>query len=312
MPDRVLITGGAGFIGSHLCEHFLDRGAEVECLDNFLTGSRDNVAHLADNPAFQLVEHDITTPYFPATAPTLVLHFASPASPPQYLANPIHTLKVGGLGSLHALGIAKASGARFLLASTSEIYGDPTVSPQPETYWGNVSSTGPRGVYDEAKRYSEAITMAYHRAHGVDTRIVRIFNTYGPRLTPGDGRAIPNFMSQALSGAPLTIYGDGSQTRSFCYVDDLVQGIAVLIERGGAEPVNLGNPDERTILELAELIIDVTGSDSKIGFEPLPEDDPKVRCPDITLARDLLGWEPAVSLEDGLGRTLEWFRSELV
>jgi dTDP-glucose 4,6-dehydratase len=312
VPDRVLITGGAGFIGSHLCEHFLDRGAEVECLDNFLTGSRDNVAHLADNPAFQLVEHDITTPYFPATAPTLVLHFASPASPPQYLANPIHTLKVGGLGSLHALGIAKASGARFLLASTSEIYGDPTVSPQPETYWGNVSSTGPRGVYDEAKRYSEAITMAYHRAHGVDTRIVRIFNTYGPRLTPGDGRAIPNFMSQALSGAPLTIYGDGSQTRSFCYVDDLVQGIAVLIERGGAEPVNLGNPDERTILELAELIIDVTGSDSKIGFEPLPEDDPKVRCPDITLARDLLGWEPAVSLEDGLGRTLEWFRSELV
>lgn len=311
MNERVLITGGAGFIGSHLCEVFLDRGAEVFALDNFLTGSRANVAHLADRPSFHLIEHNIVEPFVPDPQPTHVLHFASPASPPQYLANPIHTLKVGGLGTLHALGIAKAAGARFVLASTSEIYGDPEVSPQPESYWGNVSSIGPRGVYDEAKRYAEALTMAYHRAHGVDTRIVRIFNTYGPRLAPGDGRAIPNFISQALKGEPLTIYGDGSQTRSFCYVDDLVRGIVALMDKGPAEPVNLGNPDERTIMELAQLVLAATGSSSAIEHLPLPQDDPKVRCPDIGRARDLLGWEPAMALEDGLARTVDWFRSEL-
>ena len=309
MPERILITGGAGFVGSHLCEFFLARGDEVECLDNLLTGSTGNIAHLRENPAFTFVRHDITTPYFPSVQPTLILHFASPASPPQYLANPIHTLKVGGLGSLHALGMAKATGARFVLASTSEIYGDPDVSPQPESYWGNVSSTGPRGVYDEAKRYSEAMTMAYHRAHGVDTRIARIFNTFGPRLSPGDGRAIPNFMSQALKNEPLTVYGDGSQTRSFCYVDDLVAGIVALIEKGTSDPVNLGNPDERSILELAQAILALTGSSSTIEMQPLPQDDPKVRCPDITRARTTLGWEPLVALEEGLERTLGWFRS---
>ena len=308
MTDRVLITGGAGFVGSHLCEHFLGEGYEVECLDNFITGSAANVDHLRADVAFELTEHDITTPYLPAKAPDLVLHFASPASPPQYLANPIHTLKVGSLGAMHALGIAKATGARFVLASTSEIYGDPTVSPQPESYLGNVSTVGPRGVYDEAKRYSEALTMAYHRAHDVDTRIARIFNTYGPRLAPGDGRAIPNFISQALAGEPLTIYGDGSQTRSFCYIDDLVAGIAALIEKGGPDPVNLGNPDERTIAELAQLIIELTGSSSPIERRPLPADDPKVRCPDISRARELLGWSPKVALDEGLERTIDWFR----
>ena len=311
MTDQVLITGGAGFIGSHLCDAYIADGAEVYCLDNFLTGSRANVAHLNDNDSFHLIEHNIVEPYFPEVAPTHVLHFASPASPPQYLANPIHTLKVGGLGTLHALGIAKATGASFVLASTSEIYGDPEVSPQPESYWGNVSSVGPRGVYDEAKRYAEALTMAYHRAHNVDTRIVRIFNTYGPRLAPGDGRAIPNFISQVLAGEPLTIYGDGSQTRSFCYVDDLVRGIIALVEAGPAEPVNLGNPDERTIAELARLVLEATGATSSIEHRPLPTDDPKVRCPDITRARELLGWEPEVTLEDGLARTVEWFRTEL-
>ena len=309
MAERVLITGGAGFLGSHLCELFLGRGDRVICLDNFLTGSRDNVAHLMDDPAFELVEHDITIPYFPETAPTLVLHFASPASPPAYLANPIHTLKVGSLGTMHALGIAKAAGAVFCVASTSEIYGDPEVSPQPETYWGHVNTIGPRGVYDEAKRFAEAATMGYHRAHDVDVRIARIFNTFGPRLAPGDGRAIPNFMSQALAGEPLTVYGDGSQTRSFCYVDDLIAGIIALIEHGDAAPVNLGNPDERTILELAEKIIEVTGSDPGIEFRELPIDDPKVRRPDVTRARETLGWEPKVPLEEGLTRTLEWFRT---
>jgi dTDP-glucose 4,6-dehydratase len=308
MTERVLITGGAGFLGSHLCERFLERAAEVECLDNFLTGSPDNVSHLVDQPGFSLVRHDVTKPYFPDEAPSAVLHFASPASPPAYLANPIHTLKVGALGTLHALGIAKDTGARFLLASTSEVYGDPEVRPQPESYRGNVSITGPRGVYDEGKRFAEALTMAYRRGHAVDTRIVRIFNTYGPRLAPGDGRAVPNFVSQALAGEPLTVYGDGSQTRSFCYVDDLVDGILALLDSGEPEPVNLGNPDERSILELAELVIAATGSDSEIVFEPLPEDDPRVRCPDITRASDVLGWAPSVSLEDGLARTVAWFR----
>jgi dTDP-glucose 4,6-dehydratase len=306
--QRVLITGGAGFLGSHLCERFLSRGAEVVCLDNYLTGSMANVQHLLDQPGFVLVEHDITKPYFPDTRPTHVLHFASPASPPAYLANPIHTLKVGGLGTLHALGLAKDAGATFLLASTSEIYGDPEVRPQPESYRGNVSTTGPRGVYDEGKRYAEALTMAYHRGHGVDTRILRIFNTYGPRLAPGDGRAVPNFISQALAGEPLTVYGDGSQTRSFCYVDDLVDGILALLFSGEHEPVNIGNPDERSILDLAHLVLEATGSSSEIVFEPLPTDDPKVRCPDISRARTVLGWEPRVSLEEGLASTVEWFR----
>jgi len=309
VTERVLITGGAGFIGSHLCDAFLARGAEVWALDNFLTGSRANIAHLVDSGSFHLVEHNIIEPFFPDFEPTHVLHLASPASPPQYLANPIHTLKVGGIGTMNALGIAKAAGARFLLASTSEIYGDPTVSPQPETYLGNVSSVGPRGVYDEAKRYAEAMTMSYRRAHAVDTRIVRIFNTYGPRLAPGDGRAIPNFVSQALAGEPLTIYGDGSQTRSFCYIDDLVRGLVALTDSNEPDPVNLGNPDERSIAELARLVLEVTGSDSKIEHRALPVDDPKVRCPDITRARTLLGWAPKVGLEDGLARTVEWFRS---
>ena len=309
MTERILITGGAGFLGSHLCERFLGEGAEVVCLDNYLTGSRANVAQLEGRPGFTLVEHDVTKPYWPDEPPTSVLHFASPASPPAYLANPIHTLKVGGLGTLHALGIAKDAGASFLLASTSEVYGDPEVRPQPESYRGNVSTTGPRGVYDEGKRYSEALTMAYRRGHGVDTRIVRIFNTYGPRLAPADGRAVPNFISQALSGEPLTVYGDGSQTRSFCYVDDLVDGIIALLRSGEPEPVNLGNPDERSILDLAKAVLVATGSDSEIVFEPLPVDDPKVRCPDITRARAILGWSPKVTLEDGLERTVEWFRA---
>jgi dTDP-glucose 4,6-dehydratase len=309
MSERVLITGGAGFLGSHLCDRFLNQGADVWCLDNYLTGSFANVAHLVEHPRFRLVEHDITTPYYPDAVPTAVLHLASPASPPAYLANPIHTLKVGGLGTLHALGIAKACGSVFLLASTSEVYGDPEVRPQPESYRGNVSTTGPRGVYDEGKRYAEALTMAYHRGHGVDTRILRIFNTYGPRLSPGDGRAVPNFISQALAGEPLTVYGDGSQTRSFCYVDDLVDGILALLGSGATKPINVGNPDERSILELAELVLEVTGSDSEILFEPLPVDDPRVRCPDITRARRLLGWAPKVGLEEGLARTVEWFRA---
>jgi dTDP-glucose 4,6-dehydratase len=309
LAERVLITGGAGFLGSHLCERFLREGAEVTCLDNYITGNQANISHLSGEPGFTVVDHDITKPYFPASRPSAVLHFASPASPPAYLANPIHTLKVGGLGTLHALGIAKATGAAFVLASTSEVYGDPEVSPQPESYRGNVSTTGPRGVYDEAKRYAESLTMAYHRGHGVQTRIVRIFNTYGPRLAPGDGRAVPNFISQALSGQPLTVYGNGSQTRSFCYVDDLIDGILALLRSDEHEPVNLGNPDERSILELAHAVIDATGSSSEIVFEPLPTDDPKIRCPDITRARQILGWAPKVSLEQGLARTVAWFRS---
>jgi dTDP-glucose 4,6-dehydratase len=306
---RVIVTGGAGFLGSHLCERLLGDGHEVECIDNFLTGSPANVAHLEDDPRFTLVEHDITRPYVPETPPTAVMHLASPASPPAYLANPIHTLKVGSLGTINALGIAKAFGARFFLASTSEIYGDPEVHPQPESYRGNVSTTGPRGVYDEAKRFAEAATMAYHRDHGVDTRIARIFNTYGPRLAPGDGRAVSNFVVQALEGRALTVYGDGSQTRSFCYVDDLVSGFLALMERGGADPVNLGNPDERSILEIAEIVRSATGADVDIEMRPLPEDDPKVRCPDITRARQTLGWEPQVPLERGLERTIEYFRA---
>ncbi len=309
MP-RAVVTGGAGFLGSHICERLLTEGWSVVCVDNFLTASRGNVAHLSDHDGFELVEHDITTPLFPDGAVELVAHFASPASPPQYLANPIHTLKVGGLGTLHALGIAKDKRARFILASTSEVYGDPEVNPQPESYRGSVSTVGPRGVYDEAKRYAEALTMAYHREHGVDTCIARIFNTYGPRLSPGDGRAIPNFVAQALTGEPLTVYGDGSQTRSFCYVDDLVAGLATLIERGDGEPTNIGNPDEQTIIELAKLVVELTASSSPIEHRPLPEDDPKVRRPDITRAQELLGWSPQVSLRAGLQRTIDWVRAQ--
>lgn len=309
MAERVLITGGAGFLGSHLCERLLDEDAEVICLDNLLTGNASNVEHLRETRGFRFVEHDITQPFYFDGSLAGVLHLASPASPPAYLANPIHTLKVGGLGTLNALGIAKSSGATFFLASTSEVYGDPEVHPQPESYRGNVTTVGPRGVYDEGKRFAEALTMAYHREHGVTTTIARIFNTYGPRLAPGDGRAIPNFVAQALAGDPITVYGDGSQTRSFCYVDDLVEGIMRLWRSGEPDPVNLGNPDERTILELARLVVEATGSDSEIVFEPLPEDDPRVRCPDTTRARELLGWEPRVSLEEGLERTISWFRS---
>ena len=308
MAERILITGGAGFLGSHLCERFLGLGAEVVCVDNLITGSASNVAHLEDRPGFTLVAHDMSEPYFPEEPPTAVLHFASPASPPAYLRAPVQTLKVGSHGTLHALGIARRAAASFVLASTSEVYGDPEVRPQPESYRGNVSTTGPRGVYDEAKRFAEALTMAYHRAHGADTRIVRIFNTYGPRLSPGDGRAVPNFIAQALTGRPLTVYGDGSQTRSFCYVDDLVDGIVSLLRSGFHEPVNLGNPDERSILDLARAVLEATGSDSEIVFEPLPEDDPRIRCPDITRAREILGWQPRTSLEQGLERTVEWFR----
>jgi dTDP-glucose 4,6-dehydratase len=283
----------------------------VICLDNFLTGTQSNVAHLKEEPRFRLVDHSITKPYYPDQEVTSVMHLASPASPPAYLANPIHTMKVGSIGTINALGIAKAHGARFFLASTSEIYGDPEVRPQPETYRGSVSTTGPRGVYDEAKRFAEAVTMAYHTDHGVDTRIIRIFNTYGPRLAPSDGRAVSNFIAQALSGEPLTIYGDGSQTRSFCYVDDLIDGMLLLMEHGDAEPVNIGNPDERSIREIAELVLELTGADVWIEYQPLPVDDPKVRCPDITLAREKLGWEPKVSLRDGLERTIAWFRTQI-
>ncbi|MFN2594635.1 MAG: UDP-glucuronic acid decarboxylase family protein [Actinomycetota bacterium] len=309
MTKRALIAGGAGFLGSHLCEYWLGRGWSVECVDNFLTGSRRNVEHLTEEPGFMLVDHNIIEPYVPQERPDVVFNFASPASPPAYLANPIHTLKVGALGTINTLGIAKSFGATFVLASTSEVYGDPEVHPQPESYRGNVSTIGPRGVYDEAKRFAEATTAAYHRAHGVDIRIGRIFNTYGPRLAPGDGRAIPNFVAQALENKPITVYGDGSQTRSFCYVADLIEGFARLVDSDEHDPVNIGNPDEYTILELAETIIERTGSSSAIEFKPLPIDDPRVRRPEITRAREILGWEPKVGLEDGLDRTIEWFRS---
>ncbi|MDQ3877336.1 MAG: SDR family oxidoreductase [Actinomycetota bacterium] len=309
MSKHALITGGAGFLGSHLCEFWLERGWTVECVDNFVTGDPRNVAHLDERAGFSLVQHDVIVPYRPEGEPDLVLHFASPASPPAYLALPIETLEVGSLGTMNALDIARAFGAVFVLASTSEVYGDPEVHPQPESYRGNVSTTGPRSVYDEAKRFAEAVTVAYHRKHGVDVRIGRIFNTYGPRLSPGDGRAIPNFVAQALEGAPITVYGDGSQTRSFCYVDDLIEGFAKLAESTERDPVNIGNPGEYTILSLAEKIIEKTGSRSEIVFEPLPVDDPKVRRPDITRARAILGWEPKVSLDEGLDRTIEWFRS---
>jgi dTDP-glucose 4,6-dehydratase len=308
---RVLVTGGAGFIGSHLCQFLLRHSARVVCMDNFITGTPDNIAHLRDNPSFTLARHDVTHYIEVEGALDWILHFASPASPLDYLALPIQTLKVGALGTHQALGVAKAKRARFLLASTSEVYGDPLVHPQREDYWGHVNPVGPRGVYDEAKRFAEALTMAYHRTHGIDTRIARIFNCHGPRMRLNDGRAIPAFATQALRGQPLTVFGDGSQTRSFQYIDDLVEGIWRLMQAPVNEPVNLGNPQEMTLLELAKRILRLTGSHSEIVFRPLPEDDPKVRQPDITRARTLLGWEPRIDTEEGLRLTIDWFRKKL-
>jgi dTDP-glucose 4,6-dehydratase len=299
-----LVTGGAGFLGSHLCEELLRRGHRVICVDNFETGSLANIEHLRQ-PEFSFLHADIIQPYFVDQDVDFVYHFASPASPIDYLRLPLHTLKVGSHGTHHTLGLAKLHRARFVTASTSEVYGDPQVHPQPESYWGHVNPIGPRGVYDEAKRYAEALTMAYHRQQGVDTGIVRIFNTYGPRMRPHDGRAIPTFLRQALSDRPITVFGDGSQTRSFCYVSDLIEGIIRLAESGYHQPVNIGNPNEFTLLELAEAVVEVTGSRSEIVFEALPVDDPQVRQPDITLARQLLDWEPQVSLQEGLRRTIE-------
>jgi len=299
-----LVTGGAGFLGSHLCDELLSRGHRVICVDNLETGSLANIEHIRDPDRFRLLHVDIIEPYHVDEPVDFVYHLASPASPIDYLRLPLHTLKVGSYGTHHTLGLAKAKRARFLIASTSEVYGDPHVHPQPETYWGHVNPIGPRGVYDEAKRYAEALTMAYHRQQGVDTAIVRIFNTYGPRMRPHDGRAIPTFLRQALDSRPLTVFGDGSQTRSFCFVSDLIAGIIALAESGHHFPVNIGNPDEFTLLELAETVIEVTGSDSEIVYEALPTDDPQQRRPDITLARELLGWGPRVGLRDGLARTI--------
>ncbi|AMY10606.1 UDP-glucose 4-epimerase [Luteitalea pratensis] len=310
MP-RVVITGAAGFIGSHLAETLLDRGYSVVGIDNLLTGDTANIAHLA-NRDFMFIKHDVTNYIYIDGPVDAVLHWASPASPIDYLELPIPTLKVGALGTHKALGLAKEKKARFVIASTSEVYGDPLEHPQKETYWGNVNPVGPRGVYDEAKRFAEAMTMAYHRYHGVDAKIVRIFNTYGPRMRVNDGRSVPAFMSQALRNEHVTIFGDGSQTRSFCYVTDLVDGILRLMDSATNEPVNIGNPHELTIKQIAETIIRMTGSTSQLVYRPLPEDDPKVRRPDITKARTLLGWEPKVSLEDGLTRTIEYFRKKVL
>jgi dTDP-glucose 4,6-dehydratase len=304
---RALVTGGAGFLGSHLCERLLDEGLEVVCMDNLITGSLRNIESLFGREGFCFVKHDVTDFIHVPGQLDYILHFASPASPIDYLKLPIQTLKVGSLGTHKALGLAKSKNARFLLASTSEVYGDPLVHPQPEDYWGNVNPVGPRGVYDEAKRFAEAITMAYHRHHGVDTRIVRIFNTYGPRMRAGDGRVVPTFICQALAGKPLTAFGDGLQTRSFCYVSDLIEGIWRLLRSDIVEPVNIGNPGEMTVLEFANEILRLTDSSSEIVFEPLPEDDPKVRQPDIAHARKSLGWEPRVSLADGLQATIDYF-----
>jgi len=305
---RAVVTGGAGFLGSHLCEKLLDEGIDVVCIDNLLTGSVGNIEHLFGREGFVFVKYDVTNYLSVDGEVQLVLHFASPASPIDYLELPIQTLKVGSLGTHKALGLAKAKGARFLLASTSETYGDPLIHPQPETYWGNVNPVGPRGVYDEAKRFAEAMTMAYHRFHGVSTRIVRIFNTYGPRMRARDGRVVPAFICQALAGEPLTVFGDGSQTRSFCYVDDLIEGIMRVLFSEVSDPVNVGNPAEMTILQFAERIRDLVNPALPIEFRPLPVDDPKVRQPDITLARTRLGWQPRVPLETGLARTIEYFR----
>ncbi len=310
MP-RTLITGGAGFLGSHLCDHFIAEGHDVICMDNFLTGSPNNIAHLIGNPQFRFIEHDVTNYIYVAGPLDYVLHFASPASPIDYLQYPIQTLKVGALGTHKALGLAKAKKARFLLASTSEVYGDPRVHPQPETYWGNVNPVGLRGVYDEAKRFAEAMTMAYHRYHGVETRIVRIFNTFGPRMRLDDGRALPTFMGQALKGEPLTVYGDGSQTRSFTYVKDTAEGILRLLFSDAVDPINIGNPDEITILDFAKEIIALTNSTSPIVFKNLPEDDPLIRQPDITRAHQHLDWHPQFSRAEGLRLTLSYVEEQL-
>ena len=308
---RVLITGGAGFIGSHLCERFLADDYEVICMDNLITGNADNIADLFANPRFSFIPQDVTNYMYVKGRLDAILHFASPASPIDYLELPIQTLKVGSLGTHKALGLAKEKGARLLLASTSEVYGDPLVHPQKEDYWGNVNPIGPRGVYDEAKRFAEAMVMAYNRSHGVETRIVRIFNTYGPRMRLNDGRVVPNFIPQALRGEDLSVYGDGSQTRSFCFVTDLVEGITRLLHAEHDGPVNIGNPREMSVLEFAQTIIRLTGSNSSIAFQPLPVDDPKVRQPDIGLARQLLDWEPQVELEDGLQETIGYFQKKI-
>jgi dTDP-glucose 4,6-dehydratase len=311
MHDRALVTGGAGFLGSHICEALLDRGQEVIAMDNLITGSMDNIAHLIGQSGFTFVKYDVTD-YVHTPGPLrCILHFASPASPIDYLRYPIQTLKVGALGTHKTLGLAREKGARYLLASTSEVYGDPLEHPQSGGYWGNVNPVGPRGVYDEAKRFAEAMVMAYHRFHGVQTRIARIFNTYGPRMRLDDGRALPSFMGQALRGQPLTVFGDGSQTRSFCYVDDLVRGILKLLDSDEVQPVNLGNPREMTIEEFARTVLRITGSTSQITHTDLPEDDPKVRQPDIARAREILGWEPEVGLEDGLRTTLAYFQEQI-
>ena len=306
-----VVTGGAGFLGSHLCERLLAEGHRVTCVDNLITGKLENIQQLDDHPDFEFIRHDVTVPFEIESDVHNVLHFASPASPIDYLDLPIQTLKVGSLGTHNTLGLAKAKKARYLLASTSEVYGDPLIHPQPESYWGNVNPVGPRGVYDEAKRFAEAMVMAYHRYHGLDTRIVRIFNTFGPRMRLRDGRVVPAFMHQALQGNPLTVFGDGQQTRSFCFVDDLVEGIWRLLNTDTADPVNIGNPREMTILQFAESILQATGSQSEIAFEPLPVDDPKIRQPDITRAREVLGWEPKVSLEEGLSLTVGYFQNLL-
>ncbi|HHT9112738.1 MAG TPA: UDP-glucuronic acid decarboxylase family protein [Candidatus Wunengus sp. YC65] len=308
---RMVITGGAGFIGSHLCDYLIEKGHEVICIDNLLTGKEDNIVHLIGNGKFHFIKHNVSDYIYVDGNVDCVLHFASPASPFDYLEFPIQTLKVGSLGTLNSLGLAKSKKARFLLASTSEVYGDPQIHPQREDYWGHVNPVGPRGVYDEAKRFAEAMTMAYHRYHHVDTRIVRIFNTYGPRMRIKDGRSLPNFMCQALSGEDMTVFGNGSQTRSFCYVSDLVDGIYRLLLSNEHEPVNMGNPAEITILQLAKEMLALTGSKSKIVFKPLPVDDPKIRQPDITKAKKILGWEPKVSREEGLRKTLIYFKNLL-
>mgnify|MGYP001599536591 CR=1 FL=1 len=308
---KILITGGAGFIGSHLCDRFIADGHYVVCVDNLLTGSLKNIAHLKKEKKFKFVNHDVTKHIKVIGSVDAILHFASPASPIDYIKLPIQTLKVGSLGTHNALGLAKEKKAKFLIASTSEVYGDPLVHPQKESYWGNVNPIGPRGVYDEAKRFAEAITMAYHRVHKIDTKIIRIFNTFGERMRLNDGRVVPNFISQALKGVPLTIYGSGRQTRSFCYVSDMVNGILRLLNSSVNEPVNIGNPDEYSILEFAKIILKLTGSKSKIIFEKLPVDDPQVRQPDISRAKKLLKWYPLISVEEGLERTIKWFQKKI-
>ena len=308
---RILVTGGAGFVGSHLCDRLLGDGHDVIAMDNLITGSTDNIAHLAGNRHFKFIFHDVTEYIYVPGALDAVMNLASPASPVDFARIPIPILKVGSLGTHNTLGLALAKRARYLIASTSEVYGDPLIHPQPESYWGNVNPIGVRGVYDEAKRFSEAITMAYHRVHGVDTRIIRIFNTYGPRMRLSDGRVVPNFIGQALRGEPLTVYGDGSQTRSFCFVSDLVDGMVRLLLSSETDPVNVGNPAELTILAFAQIINRLTGNEAGIAFKPLPVDDPRVRKPDITRARTILGWEPQVAVEDGLRQTIEYFRAKL-